>query len=117
MIKKLLSTLAIICFYSLVAMAADSVPIKFDPDDGTDNSETPVTGDYDKDSKELALKFSECEVYDVAVIGTEGIVFSSKVDVKNYREVRVRIGAYDGEAYTVVVTDSKGRVYEGDFFA
>ena len=85
--------------------------------DGKDKSEVPVTGGYDNDSKELALKFSECEVYDVAVIGTEGIVFSSKVDVKNYREVRVRIGAYDGEAYTVVVTDSKGRVYEGDFFA
>ncbi len=96
---------------------AESIPVRVWPTDGKDRTETPVTGDYDKDSKELALKFSECEVYDVAVIDTEGIVFSSKVDVKNYREVRVRIGAYDGEAYTVVVTDSKGRVYEGDFFA
>ncbi len=96
---------------------AEEIPIHLNPSDGKSKDEVPVTGGYDNDSKELALKFSECEVYDVAVIGTEGIVFSSKVDVKNYREVRVRIGAYDGEAYTVVVTDSKGRVYEGDFFA
>ncbi len=112
----LFSIIAFVSISTGVCLAED-INIQPDPTKEVDTLEVPVTGDYDKNSKELALKFSECEVYDVAVIGTEGIVFSSKVDVKNYREVRVRIGAYDGEAYTVVVTDSKGRVYEGDFFA
>lgn len=115
--NKFLFTLITATTLSIGVCTADDIPIYFRDDPTVTKDEVPVTGDYDKNSKELALKFSECEVYDVAVIGTEGIVFSSKVDVKNYREVRVRVGSYDGEAYTVVVTDSKGRVYEGDFFA
>ncbi len=115
MIKKLVLLFTVLS--SSTALNAEDINLYLRDSPETEQTEVPVTGGYDKDSKELALKFSECEVYDVAVIGTEGIVFSSKVDVKNYREVRVRIGAYDGEAYTVVVTDSKGRVYEGDFFA
>ena len=77
----------------------------------------PVTGDYNDVSGELALKFSESEVYDVAVISEKGVVYSAKVTIKTYGEVRLNVREYEGEAYTVVVTDSKGRVYEGDFFA
>lgn len=114
---KILSTFAILCVFGVASMTADPVPIKFDPDDGKDKSEVPVTGDYNDDSGELALKFSESEVYDVAVISEKGVVYSAKVTIKTYGEVRLNIRAYEGEAYTVVVTDSKGRVYEGDFFA
>lgn len=114
--RKILSFAVFISLFSGVCIA-DDIPIYFRDDPTITRTETPVTGDYDKDSKELALKFSESEVYDVAVIGPEGIVFSAKVNVKTYHEVRVRVDSYEGEAYTVVVTDSEGRVYEGDFFA
>lgn len=38
---------------------AETIPVIVWPTDGKDRTETPVTGDYNDDSGELALKFSE----------------------------------------------------------
>ena len=113
---KLLICMMAFAFLSL-NVHAEEIPVNLDPPTGVDKSEVPVTGDYNDVSGELALKFSESEVYDVAVISEKGVVYSAKVTIKTYGEVRLNVREYEGEAYTVVVTDSKGRIYEGDFFA
>ena len=115
--RKILSLTVLFITLFIGVCRADDIPIYFRDDPRTTKSETPVTGDYNDDSGELALKFSESEVYDVAVISEKGVVYSAKVTIKTYGEVRLNVREYEGEAYTVVVTDSKGRVYEGDFFA
>lgn len=80
-------------------------------------TEIPVTGDYDESSKELALKFSESSTYNVDVYSEKGLIYSARVTVDTYEEVRIAVRGYADEAFTVVVTDSKGHRYQGDFFA
>lgn len=73
MVKLRTILLGFILTFCFETNFAESIPVRVWPTDGKDRTETPVTGDYDKDSKELALKFSECEVYDVAVICSKAL--------------------------------------------
>ena len=114
---KTLFTFVAFCFTGLIG-SADSVPFQFEPDnEDTPTKEIPITGDYDESSKELALKFSESSTYNVDVYSEKGLIYSARVTVDTYEEVRIAVRGYADEACTVVVTDSKGHRYQGDFFA
>ncbi len=113
---KTFFAMASICLSGVVSFA-EPVPIRWEPPEGNEWVEIPVTADYDESTGELALKFAEDAVYFVTVYGDIGLVFSATVTVDNYEEVRINVSSYSGnEAYTIVITDDAGNRYEGDFF-
>ena len=113
--KQIILSVALFAM-SIGLCSADNIPFYRADDKSRAKNEVPVTGDYDDSIGELALKFTESSTYTVEVYSEKALVYSARVTVDSYREVSVRVKSFDAELHTIVVTDSSGNSYEGDFF-
>lgn len=79
-----------------------------------EQSQIPVTADIN--GSELGIHFRTIACVQITVSGPEGIVYQYEVTSDVVKSIFVDLAPYQEGEYTIYLQDTKGNMFEGDFW-